>query len=125
MKIQRSIFLSLGSNLGDRFENLQNTVNLLDSKVGSIKAISKIVQTPSWGYKGEDFFNICLEIRTSLSPEALLKATQSIEQKIGRKPKQGEEYQDRIIDIDILFSTGFNRTTSQSSRAKICIAPSS
>ena len=103
MKIQRSIFLSLGSNLGDRFENLQNTVNLLDSKVGSIKAISKIVQTPSWGYKGEDFFNICLEIRTSLSPEALLKATQSIEQKIGRKPKQGEEYQDRIIDIDILF----------------------
>ncbi len=103
MKIQRSIFLSLGSNLGDRFENLQSAVDLLDSKVGSIKTISKIVQTPSWGYKGKDFFNICLEIRTSLSPEALLRSTQFIEQNIGRKPKQGEDYQDRIIDIDILF----------------------
>jgi 2-amino-4-hydroxy-6-hydroxymethyldihydropteridine diphosphokinase len=103
MKIQRSIFLSLGSNLGNRFENLQNSVDLLDSKVGSIKSISKIFQTPSWGYKGENFFNICLEIRTSLSPEALLKASQSIEQEIGRKPKEGKEYQDRVIDIDILF----------------------
>jgi 2-amino-4-hydroxy-6-hydroxymethyldihydropteridine diphosphokinase len=96
MKIQRSIFLSLGSNLGNRFENLQNSVDLLDSKVGSIKSISKIFQTPSWGYKGENFFNICLEIRTSLSPEALLKASQSIEQEIGRKPKDGKEYQDRV-----------------------------
>ncbi len=103
MKIQRSILLSLGSNLGDRFENLQAAVDMLDSKVGAIQTLSKIFETPSWGYKGKTFFNICLEIRTSLSPEALLTATQSIEQKLGRKPKQSKEYEDRIIDIDILF----------------------
>lgn len=98
-----TIFLSLGSNQGNTYEYLNNTVKLLFERVGRVIKISPVYQSPSWGFEAPDFHNCAVEMTTSLSPEELLKATKSIEARLGRKPKVGEEYQSRSIDIDILL----------------------
>ena len=103
MKIHRTTYLSIGSNQGDRIENIQKAIDALAVKAGDIKKISKVYQTESWGFEGNDFLNIALELKTNLNPESLLKTTQNIEITLGRSNKTSDEYSDRTIDIDILF----------------------
>ena len=103
MKIHRTTYLSIGSNQGDRIQTIQKAIDALAVKAGDIKKISKVYQTESWGFEGNDFFNIALELKTNLNPESLLKTTQNIEIALGRSNKTSDEYSDRPIDIDILF----------------------
>jgi 2-amino-4-hydroxy-6-hydroxymethyldihydropteridine diphosphokinase len=115
MKIQRTTYLSLGSNLNDPLKNLQNAVNLIAQKIGRITKISSVYRTESWGFKGEDFLNICIEVLTNLTPEDLIKKVLQIETLLGRsrelqdksnsdlKKPQSINYQSRTIDIDILL----------------------
>jgi len=103
MKIQRTAYLSLGTNKGNRLKNLQNAVNLIVIKVGLISRISSVYKTASWGFKGHDFLNICLQLTTSLQPEVLLDKLLIIEQELGRIRNDSKSYEDRIIDIDILL----------------------
>lgn len=102
MKITRTTYLSLGSNQGNTLKNIQNAVNLLADEVGKIVRISSVYKSKSWGYDGEDFLNICVEVITNLNPENLLLKILFIEKSIGRIRKKSAKYQDRIIDIDIL-----------------------
>ncbi|WP_158840718.1 2-amino-4-hydroxy-6-hydroxymethyldihydropteridine diphosphokinase [Polaribacter sp. L3A8] len=103
MKIQHITYLSLGTNQGNKLENLQNAINLIDDNVGGIQKISSIYKTPSWGFNGEDFFNICIKVATNLEPEILMISLLKIEDKLGRERSSKEGYQDRNIDIDILL----------------------
>ncbi len=103
MKIQRITYLSLGSNKGDRFINLQNAIDLIAEKIGGIQKTSSIYKTSSWGYKGEDFYNICIQVSTYLQPEILLEKLLEIENELGRVRKNSETYTDRIIDLDVLL----------------------
>jgi deoxyguanosine kinase len=103
MKIQQITYLSLGTNQGKKLDNLQNALYLIADKVGTIQKISSIYKTASWGFDGEDFFNICIKLVTDLSPEVLLSSLLSIEKELGRKRSNKEGYQDRNIDIDILL----------------------
>jgi len=103
MKIQRITYLSLGTNLGEKVINLQNAIDEIADTVGSIQKISSIYKTKSWGFDGEDFYNICIKVSTYLQPEALLEKLLSIENELGRKRNKSTEYTDRIIDIDILL----------------------
>ena len=103
MRIHRTTYLSIGSNQGDRIQTIQKAIDALAVKAGDIKKISKVYQTESWGFEGNDFFNIALELKTNLNPESLLKTTQNIEIALGRSNKTSDEYSDRPIDIDILF----------------------
>lgn len=103
MRIHRTTYLSIGSNQGNRILNIQKAIDILAVKAGDIKKISKVYQTESWGFEGNDFFNIALELKTNLNPESLLKTTQNIEFILGRPNKTSDEYSDRPIDIDILF----------------------
>ncbi len=103
MKITRITYLSLGSNQGDPLENLQKAVNLLADKVGKINKISSVYKTKSWGFKSDDFLNICLEISTNLPPETLWKKIIEIETILGRKRTKNKKYQARTIDIDVLL----------------------
>ena len=73
MKILRTTYLSLGSNLKKRLKNLQNTIDLIDKKIGSVKKVSSVYESEAWGFKSDPFLNICLEVSTSLNPEDLLK----------------------------------------------------
>ncbi|KGL58652.1 2-amino-4-hydroxy-6-hydroxymethyldihydropteridine diphosphokinase [Polaribacter sp. Hel1_85] len=103
MKIQRITYLSLGTNQGNKFENLQNAINLIDQQVGEIKKISSIYKTRSWGFEGEDFLNICIKISTHQQPETLMNSLLEIENELGRLRTSEAGYQNRIIDIDILL----------------------
>jgi 2-amino-4-hydroxy-6-hydroxymethyldihydropteridine diphosphokinase len=103
MKIVRTTYLSLGSNMGGKLENLQKAVDRISELIGQIKKVSSVYQSPSWGYLGEDFLNICIEVSTHLTPEMLLQKVLEIEKEMGRQRKEGSGYQDRTIDIDILL----------------------
>ena len=103
MKIQRITYLSLGTNQGNKLENLQKAIDLIDDNVGGIQKISSVYQTPSWGFDGENFFNICIKVSTYQQPEVLLSSLLEIEQELGRLRSTEKGYQNRKIDIDILL----------------------
>jgi len=103
MHLLRSTYLSIGSNLENRLENLQKAVDLIGQKIGAISKISSVYKTKSWGFESEDFYNICLQVSTKLNPEDLLYTTQIIENIIGRAKKTKEDYEARTIDIDVLL----------------------
>jgi 2-amino-4-hydroxy-6-hydroxymethyldihydropteridine diphosphokinase len=103
MQILRTTYLSLGSNQGDKLQKLQDAVDLIAERIGGISKISSVYKTASWGFKSDDFYNICLESSTSLNPEDLLKIIHEIEQFLGREKKSKKGYKARTIDIDILL----------------------
>lgn len=99
------VYLSLGSNNGDRIGYIQQATSLL----GAVEAISIIrtsafYETEPWGMHSENWFvNAVVELKTSLSPDELLAECCRVENVLGRTDKTSEEYKDRTIDIDILF----------------------
>ncbi len=96
------VFLSLGSNQGDRIGNLDKSIELIEYKCGKILNISSIYETAPWGNTDQDvFLNQVVEISTDLSPLELLDAVLQIEEKLGRV--RLEHWGPRLIDIDILF----------------------
>ena len=97
------VYLSLGSNLGDKINNLQTTINLIDLKVGDVLLISNVYQTKAEGFVGEDFLNCCVSLRTSMEPKILIKELINIESQNGRLRSNRNIYESRSIDIDILF----------------------
>jgi len=97
-------FLALGSNLGDRSQNLLEARTLIEKNIGKIVAVSSEYETHPVGFRSKNLFiNQALSVETTLSPEKILEITQEIEKKLGRTKKTLEKYEDRIIDIDILM----------------------
>ena len=102
-KINRAI-LSLGSNIEDRVTYLKRALQQIEEKIGAISQKSSVYQTEAVGFISDvPFYNMCVEVKTALSPESLLKKTQEIEIGIGRKNKSTKFYESRKIDIDIIF----------------------
>ena len=102
-KINRAI-LSLGSNIEDRVTYLKRALQQIEAKIGAISQKSSVYQTEAVGFISDvPFYNMCVEVKTTLSPESLLKKTQEIEIGIGRKNKSTKFYESRKIDIDIIF----------------------
>lgn len=96
-------YLSLGSNLSNKLENLEDAVQAIDNSIGAVRSISSIYETPSWGFEGEDFYNICIKIETSNNSTELLRKLLALESTLGRKQKTGSDYENRCIDIDIIL----------------------
>lgn len=103
MDIRQKIYISLGSNKGDRLKYLQDAINLIFKKIGKINIISKVYNTPAIGFEGDDFLNCCLILETELSPEKVMLDLLAIENNLGRVRTENEGIQSRIIDLDILF----------------------
>lgn len=100
-----TIYLSLGTNLGSREDNLERALRLLQEQVGALLRRSSVHETTPWGFESSHMFlNLCVCMATSLSPLQLLATTKQIERQLGRtqKSEQGH-YADRVIDIDILL----------------------
>jgi 2-amino-4-hydroxy-6-hydroxymethyldihydropteridine diphosphokinase len=96
------IYLSLGTNLGDREQNLFRACELLTHKSIIIKKASSIYQTAAWGKTDQpDFYNQVIEVDTDLNPYFLLKKLNRIESEMGRV--RIEKWGERLIDIDILY----------------------
>lgn len=102
MKAAVTTYIALGSNQGNRYNYLQNAVDAIFEKIGSVKAISKVYTTPAWGFKGNEFLNACISVQTRLSAEQVLHKLQKIETEYGRKRSEAG-YQNRSLDLDILF----------------------
>ena len=99
------VYLSLGTNIGNKEENLTRAIDLLSLALGKCIAVSQYIETAPWGFKSENsFLNCAVEYDTELSPEKLLDTTEEIERTMGRTQKStAGNYHDRIIDIDILL----------------------
>lgn len=101
--------LSIGTNLGDREDNVRTALRCLEEALGvAPTALSPIVNTKACGFDGPDFLNCIVTFETATDPYSLLEKCKSIERKMGRtdKPEFDAQnkriYRDRIIDIDIL-----------------------
>ena len=103
MTIQKQIYIGLGSNVGNRFSYLQTAIEAIHYEIGSITAISNCYETPSMGFKGDNFLNACIEVRSSLTAELLLSKLLLIEERSGRKRYLDGQYHSRTLDLDILF----------------------
>ncbi|CAL2057632.1 deoxyguanosine kinase [Tenacibaculum sp. 190524A05c] len=103
LKIQRITYLSLGTNQGNKLENLQRAIDAIAEEVGSVLSIASIYETASWGFDSDNFYNTCIKVSTYLPPEELIARLLEIEKELGRVRKDSNEYADRLIDLDILL----------------------
>ena len=97
------VFLSLGSNLGNRKQHIEDAIYFLKYIINDIKASSLYETVPLYIEDQPKFLNMVISGLTYLKPEKLLESTQDIENKIGRKVKGRIKNGPRIIDIDILL----------------------
>jgi 2-amino-4-hydroxy-6-hydroxymethyldihydropteridine diphosphokinase len=101
---KHTVYLALGSNLGDKNHNLLSATTLIAERIGVLSAVSSIYESEPWGFDSDNsFLNQVIKVETNLEPLELLAITQEIEKKIGRTEKTNHSYQDRIIDIDIIL----------------------
>ena len=99
---QHQVMVSLGSNQGNRLALIESCIDLIHNEVAVVVKVSKIYETPAWGFESEPFYNCALLLHTSKSPQKLLNQLLKVEKKLGRVRNQVAEYQPRPIDIDIL-----------------------
>lgn len=99
------VYLSLGSNKDDRIGYIQQASRQLGALEScEIIRTSAFYETEPWNMNSDNWFvNAVVELKTSLTPHQLLEQCQAIEKQLGRKPSQPNVYEDRTIDIDILF----------------------
>jgi 2-amino-4-hydroxy-6-hydroxymethyldihydropteridine diphosphokinase len=99
----KTVFLGIGTNLGDRDSNLELAVSRVKEYVGPVLMSSSIYETDPWGFKAEEkFLNMVIKVATDLTPSGLLGRNLMIESLLGRTREQ-KQYSSRLIDIDILL----------------------
>ena len=102
------VYLSLGSNLGSRVNQLEGAVQHMAEQVGTPVSVSGIYESESWGFSSDHrFCNCCISLQTALEPLSVLDIILNIEKGMGRerlsRKVAGGPYEDRIIDIDLLL----------------------
>jgi 2-amino-4-hydroxy-6-hydroxymethyldihydropteridine diphosphokinase len=110
LDILHTVYLGLGSNLGDRKAYLDTACREIEKRVGAIVRQSSYYETKPWGFDSVNaFVNAVVKVETTLTPRQLLRATQQIERLTGKRREHATErgavtvYHDRPIDIDILL----------------------
>ena len=100
-----TIYLGLGTNIGDKKENLTRAIDALSLALGNYTALSAFMETAPWGFDSDNtFLNCVVAFDTTISPTMLLDITEGIERELGRTTKSTSGiYHDRVIDIDILL----------------------
>lgn len=99
------VYLSLGTNLGDKEQNLKMAVQQIEERIGHVCALSALYVTAPWGFESSNsFLNAALCVETLFTPLEVLRITKEIEYHLGRLTKSVNGiYRDRLIDIDLLF----------------------
>lgn len=98
------VVLSLGSNLGNKLQNLLQSIVYIHQFIGRVTKIAPVYETNSWGFSGNNFFNTVLLLNSEFSPDEILQKIKRIESLMGRKNKsKNGNYSNRIIDIDLLY----------------------
>nr|WP_315219434.1 2-amino-4-hydroxy-6-hydroxymethyldihydropteridine diphosphokinase [uncultured Flavobacterium sp.] len=102
MKSQHQVVLSIGSNQGNRLENIQTCINLIHQGVGTVIKVSKLYETPAWGFESDAFYNCALVVHSYASAQKILSQVLKIEKQLGRIRSGEQGYQSRIIDVDLI-----------------------
>lgn len=100
-----TVYFSLGTNLGDKEQNLRMAVLKIGKQIGEVISLSAFYATAPWGFSSDNtFLNAALCVETALAPLEVLRTTQEIEHEMGRTHKSvNAVYSDRVIDIDLLL----------------------
>lgn len=123
------VHLNIGSNLGNREDNIRRAVASLRQLASDISTVrvSDPVASPPWGYdSANEFLNVGMSFDTSLTPDALLEATQHIQHTISAASHRDPTgaYIDRLIDIDIIACTDIiSDTNPAAARHPLSISP--
>ncbi|PXY45570.1 2-amino-4-hydroxy-6-hydroxymethyldihydropteridine diphosphokinase [Flavobacterium hydrophilum] len=102
MKSQHQVVLSIGSNQGNRLENIESCINLIHQEVGTVIQVSKLYETPAWGFESDAFYNCALLLHSYSSAQKILNQVLKVEKQLGRIRTHHQGYQSRIIDIDLI-----------------------
>ena len=99
------VYLGLGTNLGDKEQNLRMSIKKIEERIGNVVSLSAFYATAPWGFSSENsFLNAAVCVETTLLPLQILEETQRIERELGRTEKSVNGlYADRLIDIDLLL----------------------
>ena len=103
MDLYKKYHVSIGSNIGDRLENIQSSLDLIHSRIACLTGISCIYESESIGFDGDDFYNICASFFSNISPHLVMQQLIEIEKTLGRNRSDETKYISRIIDLDILL----------------------
>ena len=103
MKSFNKYHISIGSNIGDKLQNLQDAIDLIHLEISIVSSISSIYKTKAVGFKGDDFYNICISFFSNDDPNNLFQSLLNIEAKLGRTRSDKNVYESRIIDLDIIL----------------------
>lgn len=107
--MKRSLYLALGTNMGDRASNMETALALLEERFGPRSGMSEVIETEAVGFDGLPFLNCIAVFLCSDSPSEVLAACKAIEKRMGRNdsPEYAADgsriYHDRVMDIDILM----------------------
>jgi 2-amino-4-hydroxy-6-hydroxymethyldihydropteridine diphosphokinase len=113
MKSQHQVVLSIGSNYGNRLENIESCLQLIHHQVATVVKVSKVYESPSWGFESDPFYNIAVVVHTYDSADIILNKVLAIESQMGRVRNENSGYQSRSIDIDIIAFDNEIINTSQ------------
>ncbi len=111
------VYLSLGSNLGDREQQLKQAIRFIDERIGEVVRQSSFIETEPWGFQSDHrFLNAAICCLTDKTPREVLQLTQQIERDLGKTKAHATHrpssilhltssiiHHDRPIDIDILL----------------------
>ncbi|HEY0176838.1 MAG TPA: 2-amino-4-hydroxy-6-hydroxymethyldihydropteridine diphosphokinase [Pedobacter sp.] len=98
----KTVYLLLGSNLGDREALIRHAITKIGAEIGSVVSTSSLYETAAWGNEDQpSFLNIAAGIKTTKSPAEVLENTLRIEEELGRV--RHEKWGARLIDIDIIL----------------------
>ena len=111
------VYLGLGSNLGNKEDNIRKAITLINEQIGTVVRQSALFYSEPWGFESENqFVNAAICVSTTLTPHQVLEANQRIERFLGKTEAHATErtssinpqpsditYHDRPIDIDILL----------------------
>ncbi|MFH1120349.1 MAG: 2-amino-4-hydroxy-6-hydroxymethyldihydropteridine diphosphokinase [Bacteroidota bacterium] len=101
--MESDLYLLLGSNLGDRMQNINNAMNLITGEIGSVVSSSACYETEPWGNRNQGLFlNLAILLKSAETPFSLLNKIKAIESRLGRLRDKGRN-SPRTIDIDILI----------------------
>lgn len=102
MNLQNIAVLSLGSNQGDRQQNIETAITNIHNNIATVIKVSRLYETPAWGFDGDTFYNAVLLVHTHKTADELLLAILMAEKNLGRERTDDVGYQPRTIDIDII-----------------------
>ncbi|WP_396173240.1 2-amino-4-hydroxy-6-hydroxymethyldihydropteridine diphosphokinase [Flavobacterium sp.] len=102
MNMQHQVILSLGTNQGNRLKNIVSCIDGLHNEIGTIIRVSKLYESPSWGFESDNFYNCAVVMHTHKTAHQILEECLLLEESLGRIRQDAQVYQARIIDIDMI-----------------------